>query len=51
MAGNVLDRLFHKIKATAGICTPNLEQLSDYLQKGQEYVEHANRPAATRGDG
>jgi hypothetical protein len=40
---NIMDGLYHKMQATVGICTPNLEQLKDSLQKAREHTEYAQR--------
>jgi hypothetical protein len=41
MANNFLDALFIKVKTTAGLCTPNMEQLRNYIEKGREYTDLA----------
>jgi hypothetical protein len=41
MGYNVLDSLYYRIKATAGMCTPTVEQLDVYLEKAKQYTERA----------
>lgn len=43
MGDNVLDNLFYRVKAKAGLCTPNMEHLADYLEKAQEYTKKAKQ--------
>jgi hypothetical protein len=42
-SSNPLDKLYHKILATAGICTPNIEQVKDYLEKATHYTNRAKQ--------
>jgi hypothetical protein len=41
MGFNPLDKLYHKLLATAGICAPTMDQLKDYLEKSEQYTERA----------
>lgn len=43
MAGNVMDYLYYKVKATAGLCTPTVDHLKDYLEKAKQYTEKAQQ--------
>lgn len=43
MAENILNALYIKVRTTAGLCTPNVEQLRNYLEKSREYTERAKQ--------
>ncbi len=43
---NPLDALYHKVLATVGICTPNIEQLNSYLEKAEQYTKYAKNTAS-----
>lgn len=43
MPSNPLNKLYHKLLSTAGLCTPTLDHLGDYLDKAQEYTELASQ--------
>ena len=43
MGYNVLDGVYYRIKATAGFCTPNMGQLTEYLEKAEQYAKRAKQ--------
>jgi hypothetical protein len=43
MGDNVLDNLFYRIKAKAGLCTPDMEDLAEYLEKAEAYTKRAKQ--------
>jgi uncharacterized protein with von Willebrand factor type A (vWA) domain len=43
MSENILNALYIKARTTAGLCTPNVEQLRNYLEKSREYTERAKQ--------
>lgn len=43
---NLLDELYYRVKAKAGLCTPNLKQLADELEKAEEYARKAKDTAS-----
>lgn len=43
MPANPMNRLYHKLLSTAGLCTPTLDHVGDYLDKAKEYTELASQ--------
>jgi hypothetical protein len=41
---NLMDDLWYKVKTTAGYCAsnPNIKDLKDYLEKGEQYANNAH---------
>ena len=43
---NLIDRLYYKVKATAGFCPANQERLADYLAKAEQYTKYAQQASS-----
>lgn len=43
---NLVDRLYYKVKATAGFCPANQERLADYLAKAEQYTKYARQTSS-----